>query len=299
MSAPVVVAIGVFDGLHAGHRAVVGHAREIADHEGGSLTVASFDPSPKAFLWPESFDGVLTTPTRRRELLREAGADHVEFLEFNSDMAHMSPDDFIANVVLDGLGATHVVVGHNFTFGFKASGDVETLKTLATKYGIQASIVPLTGDGQYWSSTRIRSAVLEGDLATTRKLLGRPHRLTGEVVHGDHRGRELGYPTANMSVSGGLIIPADGVYSAVATIGDLIAPAAVSIGTNPTFEGVIGRRVEAFLLDQQGIDLYGQELNLDFIDHVRGMQAFSGLDELLVAMAGDVTLAAAQINDFL
>lgn len=296
---PVVVAIGVFDGLHAGHRTVIGHARTLADDVDGQLTVASFDPSPKAFLWPDSFDGVLTTPQRRRELLMSAGADRVEFIHFDAHMATMSPDEFIESVVIENLGATAIVVGHNFTFGFKAAGTVETLAELSKKFGVAVSIVPLSGDGQYWSSTRIRKAILEGDVAQARVLLGRPHRLGGEVVHGDHRGRELGYPTANMAVEGGLIIPADGVYSAMATIGAIVAPAAVSIGTNPTFEGVEGRRVEAFLIDQPELDLYGQTLTLDFVDHVREMQAFSGIEELLEAMAGDVRLAKSQIHDFL
>jgi len=296
---PVVVAVGVFDGLHAGHRAVVSHAKAIADQINGSLTVASFDPSPKAFLWPDTFDGVLTTPHRRRELLLAAGADRVEFLKFDSQMANMSPDEFIDKIVIEQLGAHTVVVGHNFTFGHKAMGTVETLVELGKKFGIAVSVVPLRGDGQYWSSTRIRKAVLAGDVLLARELLGRPHRLSGEVVHGDHRGRELGYPTANMAVEGGLIIPCDGVYSGLATIGDVVAPAAISIGTNPTFEGVEGRRVEAFLIGQSELDLYGQTLTLDFIDHVREMTAFSGIDELLTAMAGDVVRASAQIHDFL
>ena len=296
---PVVVAIGVFDGVHAGHRTVVAHALDLAQQVNGTLIVASFDPSPKAFLWPDSFDGVLTLPARRRELLLAAGADHVEFLKFDSAMAGMSPDEFIDSIVINELGADTVVVGHNFTFGHKAAGTVETLSDLAKKFGINVSVVPLSGDGQYWSSTRIRKAVLSGDVALARELLARPHQLSGEVVHGDHRGRELGYPTANMDVAGGLVIPADGVYSAIATIGELTAPAAVSVGTNPTFDGVEGRRVEAFLIDQPELDLYGQTLTLDFIDHVREMTAFAGIDELLVAMAGDVQRASAQIHDFL
>lgn len=296
---PKVIAIGVFDGVHAGHKYLIGEAKRIATELNGSLTVASFDPHPVSVLRPEDFLGLLSTPTFRTKLLIAAGADKVEYIDFTQSVSKMSPDEFVEHVVLAKLFANVVVVGENFRFGAGASGDVKTLLTLAGKYGFEVRVVNLVGDKKIWSSTRIRNHIIAGEVKAARGLLGRPHRLTGEVVYGDQRGRELGYPTANLQVTSGLIIPADGVYSGLLSVGQQVMPAAISIGTNPTFAGVIGRRVEAYVLDRTDLDLYGQVIDLDFLDFVRSMAKFDGIDQLIAQMANDVEVARGQITDFL
>ena len=296
---PVVLTMGVFDGVHAGHRALIRHAALRAREIAGTLTAATFDPHPTAFLRPELFQGLLTLVGRRVELLREAGAETVEVLHFDLELSHMVAEEFVSQIVVDQLQASLVIVGTNFRFGHKAQGDVALLQQLGLKYGFEVEVFDLVGDAGVWSSTRVRQAILDGQVDTACNLLGRPHRLTGTVVHGDHRGRELGFPTANLEVDGGLIIPGDGVYSGLLHTASDVYPAAISIGTNPTFEGVLGRRVEAFAIGQTGLDLYGQVVDLDFVGFVRTMQAFSGIEPLIVAMNNDVEVAKSQVAAFL
>jgi riboflavin kinase / FMN adenylyltransferase len=296
---PVVVTVGVFDGVHAGHLALLGEARRIADTRGARLVAASFDPHPASVLRAKEFLGLLTSPTYRAKLLKGAGVDAVEFLEFNEDLRRLTPDEFVDEILVNQLEADVIVVGSNFRFGNKASGDVSVLQALATKFGFEVEIVALKGDTSAWSSTRIREDILTGDVESARKLLGRPHRLSGEVIYGDQRGRELGFPTANLSVAHGLVIPADGVYSGLLTTTDEVLPAAISIGTNPTFADVVTRRVEAYVLDRTDLKLYGQQIDIDFLCHIRGMQAFSSVDDLIVAMNTDVATARVHIDDFL
>ncbi|MEI7442502.1 MAG: bifunctional riboflavin kinase/FAD synthetase [Actinomycetes bacterium] len=296
---PVVVTVGVFDGVHAGHLALLGEARRIADSRGARLVAASFDPHPASVLRAGDFLGLLTSPSYRTKLLKAAGVDAVEFLEFNDNLRRLTPDEFVDEILVTQLQADVIVVGSNFRFGNKAAGDVSVLQALATKFGFEVEVVALKGDTSAWSSTRIRKEILAGDVAAARKLLGRPHRLSGEVIYGDQRGRELGFPTANLSVAHGVIIPADGVYAGLLTTNDEVLPAAISIGTNPTFADVLTRRVEAYVLDRTDLKLYGQQIDLDFLGHIRGMQAFSSVDELIVAMNADVATARGQIDDFL
>jgi riboflavin kinase / FMN adenylyltransferase len=288
---PVVVTIGVFDGVHAGHRQVLGIAKSIANSINGTLTAATFDPPPKAFLRPESFAGLLTLPERRATLLLENGVDHVETLKFTDAMAHMSSDEFVEDILMGALNAQVVIVGRNFRFGHGASGTVETLQELAKKFGFEVRIVDLVGDSTAWSSTRIRNAILKGHVEGANGLLGRPHRVSGEVVHGDHRGREIGYPTANIDVKGGLLIPADGVYSGLLWID--------GVGHNPTFDDVVNRRVEAYVIGKSDLDLYGKIVDLDFVSHIRDMESFAGIPELLEAMDRDVATAKADLEKYL
>ena len=297
-SAPVVLTIGVFDGVHLGHQVLLKQAITLAREIHGLAVTASFDPHPTSFLRPFDFQGLLTLPARRQEILEALGIDQVEMLNFDLAMSQMSPECFVEEIIVGRLQADVILVGENFRFGHKAVGDVETLIALTKKLGIEVRKLELFGDSQVWSSTRIRKFILEGDVANAKMLLGRPHRVSGEVVHGDHRGRELGFPTANLAVPEGLIIPADGVYSGLLTTANAVHPVAVSIGTNPTFEGVVGRRVEAHVLGRNDLDLYGQVVGLDFIGHVRPMQAFDGIDSLITAMNRDVEVAHEQITDF-
>jgi riboflavin kinase/FMN adenylyltransferase len=296
---PVVVTIGVFDGVHAGHRQVLGIAKSIASSINGTLTAATFDPPPKAFLRPDSFTGLLTLPKRRANLLRENGVDHVETLKFTDAMAHMSSDEFVEEILLGALNAQVVIVGRNFRFGHGASGTVETLQDLAKKFGFEVRIVDLVGDASAWSSTRIRNAILKGHVEGANGLLGRAHRVSGEVVHGDHRGREIGYPTANIEVIGGLLIPSDGVYSGLLWIDGVPHDSAISVGTNPTFDDVTNRRVEAYVIGQTDLDLYGKVVDLDFISHIRDMESFAGIPELLEAMDRDINTAKLDIEKYL
>lgn len=295
----VVVTIGVFDGVHAGHKYLLKQAKEIAIAANATLTVASFDPHPVSVLRPDDFQGLLTLPEYRAKLLKAAGADRVEFIDFDKSVAKMSPDEFVETILLDQLNASSIVVGENFRFGVNASGDIDTFKTLSAKFGFNLSIVKLVGDRETWSSTRVRKEIIAGHVEAAREILGRPHRVTGVVVHGDHRGRELGYPTANLEVTTNLLIPADGVYSGLLNARDDVFPAAISIGTNPTFDDVLNRRVEAYVLDRTDLDLYGQEISIEFIGFVRGMEKFDGIAQLVSQMAKDVENTRVQINDFL
>lgn len=292
------VAVGVFDGVHRGHQALLAHARGIAQQRGGELVAVSFDPHPVALLRPSAFEGLLTLPERRAELLRTAGADRVEWLTFDERMRNLSPEDFVRQVLIGDLHANAVVVGGNFTFGRAAAGDINTLRQLGDEHGVEIHTAELAGDGVTWSSTRVRAAATAGDVGLAAAILGRPHRVSGIVVHGDHRGRELGFPTANIEVAAPLIVPADGVYSAVAWLPSGPHPAAVSIGNNPTFGDVAVRRVEVHVIDQADLDLYGATLTVDFVHRVRGMEAFGGVDQLLAAMNRDVEQAREHVLRF-
>ena len=294
-----VVTIGVFDGVHAGHRFVIAQALQHATALDARLVVASFDPHPASVLRPNDFLGLLTLPARRAELLKQEGADVVEFLKFDDQLRNLTPDEFVERILVEQLGADVVVIGKNFKFGRKAAGDIETLRSLSTKYGFEVEVIELKGDDSVWSSSRIRSLLLEGEVAKAHQLLGRLHRLTGTVVHGEKRGRELGYPTANLAVLGNCLIPADGVYAGLLTTADEVLPAAISIGTNPTFSDVLNRRVEAYVIDRTDLDLYDQQVHLDFIAKIRGMQAFSDVASLIRAMDGDIANARKEIDDFL
>jgi riboflavin kinase/FMN adenylyltransferase len=238
-------------------------------------------------------------PQRKSELLLQNGVDHVETLKFNDEMAHMSSEEFVEEILVTGLTAQVVIVGRNFRFGHKASGTVETLQELAKKFGFEVRIVDLVGDSSAWSSTRIRGAISSGDVENARALLGRPHRVSGVVVHGDHRGREIGYPTANIDIQGGLLVPADGVYSGLLWIAGLPHESAISVGTNPTFNDVTTRRVEAYVIGRNNLELYGQNVDLDFVSHIRDMVSFAGIPQLIEAMANDVEVAQADLKTFL
>ncbi|MEI6109533.1 MAG: bifunctional riboflavin kinase/FAD synthetase [Actinomycetes bacterium] len=295
----VVVTIGVFDGVHAGHRQVLAIGRRIANELDVTFVAATFDPPPKQFFNLENYRGLLTLPSRRAKLLSDNGADQVKILKFDKQMSEMAPESFIKDIIVGEIAAKVVVVGSNFRFGKESAGSIETLRDFSTKYDFEVHVVELVGDTQTWSSTRIRTALVNGEVTHAAEMLGRPHRITGEVVHGDHRGRELGYPTANLDIEGDLLIPQDGVYAGLLTIDGEVHPTAVSIGTNPTFEGVIGRRVEAYVLDKAGLDLYGKTADLDFLAHIRGMAAFNSIDDLLIAMNSDVTKAREITSNYL
>lgn len=285
-----VVVIGNFDGVHRGHRSVIQRAREKADRGGHSLVAVTFDPHPMAVLRPEHAPSALTTLEARAALLAEAGVDHVLALPFSRTIAAWSPEEFVDRVLVEGLRAVAVVVGASFRFGNRASGDLATLREAGGSRGFEAEGVDLDGGPQVWSSTYVRTCLNAGDVAGAAEALGRPFVVRGVVVVGDRRGRDLGYPTANVPIGAGMAAPADGVYAGWLTrldTGERL-PAAISVGTNPTFAGDRERRVEAHALDRDDLELYGVEVEVAFVERLRGMVRFDGIEPLLETMADDV-----------
>ncbi len=285
MSDSTVVVIGVFDGVHKGHQALLTRAKEIAD--GRSIVALTFDPHPRTVFAPDSVPPMLTTLADRVELLKIHNADQVAVMKFNEQFAAMSPEDFVKNILVNQLHVSTVIVGKNFTYGAKAAGTVDSLIKDGLKYNFTVDVQELAGGAEVISSSRIRNLVMEGKVEQAREMLSRPHRLDGVVVHGEKRGREIGYPTANLGKIEGQTIPADGIYAGWLTVGINFWPAAISIGTNPTFEGERGRQVEAYALDQQGLDLYDKAASIEFGWFLRPTLKFDGLDELLVQMKKD------------
>jgi riboflavin kinase/FMN adenylyltransferase len=285
MSESTVVVIGVFDGVHKGHQALLNRAKEVAD--GRKIVALTFDPHPRTVFAPDSVPPMLTTLADRVELLKIHNADQVAVMKFNEQFAAMSPEKFVEDILVNQLHVGTVIVGKNFTYGSKASGSVETLKADGAKHGFTVDVQELAGGAEVISSSRIRNLVLAGRAEEARELLSRPHRLDGVVVHGEKRGREIGYPTANLGKIDGQTIPADGVYAGWLTVGINFWRAAISIGTNPTFEGDRGRQVEAYALDQQGLDLYDKAASIEFGWFLRPTLKFDGLEELLVQMKKD------------
>ena len=275
------VAIGIFDGVHRGHQEILAEA---AKH--GAVTVLTFDPHPTSIFAPERTPSALVNLQDRIELLKENGAAEVVVLPFTKEFAAMSPDAFITEVLVNQLADTHVTVGANFTFGHKAAGNVDYLKEHAQGFGVSAVHLE-ENRGSAISSTRIRTLIVDGDVERANEMLTRPFYLRGPVVHGEKRGRTIGYPTANLGLADNATIPADGVYAGWLTVGEHRWQAAISIGTNPTFPGVRGRQVEAYAIDQSGLDLYDQEAKLEFGYRLRDTLKFDGLDPLLVQMKAD------------
>jgi riboflavin kinase/FMN adenylyltransferase len=253
--------------------------------------VVTFDPHPIAVLRPEHAPPTLTTIDTRADLLADAGADDVLVLPFTRDVASWSPERFVVDVLVEALHAQAVVVGVNFRFGAKAAGDVSTLTELGGTHDFRAEGIALDGGPQVWSSTYIRNCLLSGDVEGAAEALGHPFTVRGEVVKGDQRGRELGYPTANVPTRGMLAAPADGVYAGwlrrFDEPGTALLPAAISVGTNPTFDGR-ERRVEAHVLDRDDLELYGVQVEVFFVARIRGMLRFDSVDELIEAMRSDV-----------
>ena len=281
------VAIGIFDGVHLGHQAIIARAKEVSNGRG--VIALTFDPHPMQFFAPDKAPTMLVSVERRVELLRSYGADAVIVCEFDSTFAAKSPDDFVSEVLINYLKISGVVVGQNFTYGHKAAGRVADLIAAGQKYGFVAEEVALEAtDGDVVSSTRIRKAIVQGDVETAAALLTRPHRLEGIVIHGEKRGREIGYPTANLGYSTSTnTVPGDGVYAGWLEVESDRWPAAISIGTNPTFEGERSRQVEAYALDQEGLDLYDKGAKIDFGWRLRDTLKFDGLEPLLDQMKID------------
>ncbi len=287
-----VVVIGNFDGVHLGHQHVIGRAREVADASGSAvrLVAVTFDPHPMAVLRPDHAPLTLTSIETRCALLAEAGAEDVLVIPFSREIAAWTPEEFISRVVVDTLHARAVVVGANFRFGNRAAGDVALLRAVGAEADFTVEGIALDGGPQVWSSTYVRTCLLAGDVEGAAEALGRPYSLSGVVVQGDQRGRDLGFPTANVPTRG-IAAPADGVYAGWLhrlEAGAEPLPAAISVGTNPTFDGDRERRVEAYVLDRTDLELYGVGVEISFVARIRGMVAFEGIDALVATMTSDV-----------
>ena len=289
-----VVTIGEFDGVHRGHRRIVDRAVQIGAERQLPVVVITFDPHPDEVIRPGSHPPFLCSGRRRAELLAGLGADALCVLPFTLEFSRLDPDEFVQTVLVERLHAAAVVEGEDFRFGHKAAGDVKLLEKLGEKYDFTAEgMALLVADGGTVSSTTIRQMLATGDVAAAAKVLGRPHRVEGVVVRGQQRGRALGFPTANLETPPHTAIPADGVYAGWLATLDADGrdkqrwPAAISIGTNPTF-GEGDRTVEAYALDRTDLDLYGVHAAIDFTARLRGTLRFDSVDALVEQMRRDV-----------
>ncbi|MFF7727642.1 bifunctional riboflavin kinase/FAD synthetase [Streptomyces sp. NPDC008001] len=290
-----VVTIGSYDGVHRGHQLIIGRAVERARELGVPSVVVTFDPHPSEVVRPGSHPPLLAPHHRRAELMAELGVDAVLILPFTAEFSKLSPAEFVVKVLVDKLHAKLVVEGPNFRFGHRAAGTVDFLAELGATYDYDVEVIDLyvsgeAGGGEPFSSTLTRRLVAEGDVAGAMEILGRPHRVEGVVVRGAQRGRELGYPTANVETLPHTAIPADGVYAGWLTAGGESMPAAISVGTNVQFDAT-ERTVEAYAIDRTDLDLYGLHAAVDFLAYLRGMEKFESIEALLLCMAGDVKRA--------
>ncbi|MGO2658844.1 bifunctional riboflavin kinase/FAD synthetase [Mycetocola reblochoni] len=287
---PSAVTIGKFDGVHAGHRAVITDLIERSRAEGLSSVVVTFDRNPLAVINPEACPEPLLGEERKAELLAASGVDATLTLPFDEELSRLSPEDFVRTILHDALHARLVIVGEDFRFGHRGAGDAAALTRLGERYGFDVDVVAdvhPNGDRRA-SSSWIRELLGRGEVAAAAALLNHAPTVRGEVVHGAKRGRELGFPTANLTPDADGYIPADGVYAGWLVADGVRMPAAVSVGNNPTFDGVPQKQVEAYVLDQTDLDLYGLTVDVEFVDRIRGMVAFTGIEPLIVQMRDDV-----------
>ncbi len=279
------VAVGTFDGVHLGHREVIR----------GSDSVLTFDPHPVSVVAPQHTPKLLTTLERKAELIATLGVKELIVIPFNADFAGLEAEEFVENVLVGALGASQVAIGENFRFGHKAKGDPQLLSADPRFHTVVHPLLEV--GGEIVSSSHIRGLVLAGEVSEANGLLGAPFQLSGEVVHGDERGRELGFPTANLVPDEALACPGHGVYACLADG----RPAAVSIGVRPTFKTGRGELIEAYILDFDG-DLYGSRLRVDFLERLRGERRFGTREELVEQMHRDVErtrelVTAASVGD--
>lgn len=284
-----VVTVGKFDGVHLGHRAVIRQLIEVAHSNSMPAVAVTFDRNPLALLRPDICPPNLISVEQKLELLAETGLDAVLIVPFDARLAGLSPAEFVQEFLVDALHASTVLVGQDFRFGAGGVGNVEILRSLGIRFNFSVELIAdVMPDGRHRvSSTRIRELLHDGDVARAGELLGHIPTVRGIVVHGAKRGRELGFPTANLSPHSQGLIPADGVYAGWFIDGAVRYPAAISVGSNPTFDGVRPKQVEAFLLDQD-LDLYGHNVDVEFVARIRGMVKYECIDPLIAQMADDV-----------
>lgn len=291
-----VAAIGKFDGVHSGHRAVFRRARQDAARIGAKTVAVTFDRNPLSVLRPDQCPDDLVSVERKIELLSACGLDAVLVLTFDEQLASRTAEDFAQAILVDALHVATVLVGRDFRFGSGGRGTPALLAELGTRSDFTVDVIEdvfLEGTDRRVSSSWVRELLSAGDVALAGAVLGRPVSVRGEVVHGLKRGRELGFPTANLPSLLDEMVPADGVYAgrlADHTTG-LVHPAAISVGTNPTFDDVLQRQVEAHAIDSPGLDLYGHDVTVEFTHRLRGMTAFDSMDALVAGIASDVAQA--------
>lgn len=292
---PCVATFGNFDGVHRGHRAILDELVRQGRERDLPVVAVTFDPHPVEVMHPERAPELIAPGSLRDGLLDEVGVDGLLVMPFTRDFAQTSAVDYIVDTFVTGLAARVLVVGAD-TQGFGAgyTGDVDLIKELGERHGFEVVVIEDQGEGERWSSSAVRTHLAAGEVDEAATILGRPHRVVGTVVHGHHRGRDLGYPTANLGSDALGLVPSDGVYAGWLTRLDIAEgrvdrrlPAAVSVGTNPTFDGQV-RVVESYVLDRTDLDLYGEHVAVDFVGHVRPTLKFDSIDELLEAMARDV-----------
>ncbi len=282
------VTIGKFDGMHTGHRAVITRLRSLAAERGLRSVVVTFDRNPLSLLRPEVCPDPLVSNAQKLDLLEGQGVDAVLMVEFDESFRDLAPEQFVSDVLDTALGARVVLVGADFRFGARGAGTVELLRELGLTFGFEVVVIDdVAQHGQRRvSSTWVRELLDEGRVDEAAELLGTLPTIRSVVVHGEQRGRTLGYPTANLSPQIEGYVPADGVYAAWLVVGGIRYPSAVSIGNNPTFEGVPDKQVEAHAIDAR-LDIYGETVEVQFVKYIRGMRKFSGADALAEQMGVD------------
>jgi riboflavin kinase/FMN adenylyltransferase len=281
------VTIGVFDGVHRGHQKIIERAVELGQELGVPSAVITFDPHPIEVIRPGSHPPMLTDPRYKADLVEKLGVDAFLVLPFTLDFMRLTAAEFVHAVLVEKLHASAVVVGENFRYGNGGAGTVGTLTEDGRRFGFSVEPFPLQGErGRTWSSTYVRSCVAAGDMRGAAEALGREHRVHGIIVRGDQRGRQIGFPTANLEPLPWSAIPADGIYAGHLVRGKDLLPAAISIGTNPTFQGD-QRRVEAYVLDFEG-DLYGEHVGLECTERLRDTIRFAAVEDLVAQMELDV-----------
>lgn len=294
------VAVGKFDGVHLGHRAIIAALKRASDERGLDAVVFTFENNPLTLLSPDSCPRPVASPSQRVELLEATGIDCCVMVPFDREFAEITARDFIEQLLVGKLRVNHVILGAEFRFGHRGQGDAALLRELGAEHGFTVEVVESvaieTEAASCVSSSRIREAVLDGDVVLAGEMLGRPYAVRGEVVHGDARGRELGFPTANLGGEIEGLVPADGVYGGSVVIDGVERLAAISVGVNLTFEPEGEPRVEAFILDFAG-DLYGKTMEVRFHQRIRAMLPFSSVDALIARMHEDVAETRTMMRD--
>lgn len=305
---PTVVTIGNFDGVHRGHLAVLSRVVAEAGDAGATAVAVTFEPHPLHVLRPEIAPQLITGSQQRLELIAATGVQAVLVHEFDRVLAAQTPEEYVEGTFVRALGACAVVIGVDIRFGVRNSGDLGTLRRLGGAHGFDVLALqdvvgraPGGDDARRWSSSWVRSLLAAGDVRTAAGVLGRLHRLDGEVVHGDHRGRELGYPTANLAPDAEGLLPADGVYAGwllvePGSVAPVRYPVAVSIGTNPQFD-CDARRVEAYVLDRDDLQLYGRKVRVELVERLRATGRFSSIAALVTQMGEDVAATRSLLLD--
>lgn len=294
------VTVGSFDGVHLGHRALLDRLIQRAAASGLVSTVVTFDPHPRSVLSGQPMK-LLTTITERAAALAEIGIERVVVIEFNQDFAELSSTRYISDILIDGIGMSEIVIGHDHAFGKDRTGNLQTLEKLATEFDFKVSaIVAQEATGTIVSSTAIRESLAAGNIERANDLLGRWYTIQGEVVKGKQLGRTIGFPTANVETTGSKVLPAHGVYAAFASLPDDDAhriPAMINIGVRPTVDSDARVTVEAHMIDFDG-DLYGRQLRLELVKRMRGERKFDGVSSLVAQLQRDQSEVRSVLDDF-